>query len=246
MLQAIEAAATSSYAGLLWPSDPSDAPKDAWGNLESGASEPGFSFTGREWDPEIGLYYYRARYYDPKVGRFIGEDPIGFGGGNNFYGYVNANPTNSRDPLGLYPDLYPLFEAWLNEPRPREQTWDEWYQDPNTTDAERVEADTIEPNPAADPTLMVGRAVVRSGASACRPTVPRTASQRGIDSLRQRIAEHERKLAEYLKDPDAFDNKGFLKNASPELRKKIIDARARHLRHEIETFKKNINKTVGH
>ena len=41
---------------------------DAWGNLESGASEPGYAFTGREWDPETGLYYYRARYYDPKVG----------------------------------------------------------------------------------------------------------------------------------------------------------------------------------
>ena len=37
---------------------------DASGNLEAGASEPGYAFTGREWDPEAGLYYYRARYYD--------------------------------------------------------------------------------------------------------------------------------------------------------------------------------------
>ena len=44
---------------------------DAWGNIEMGASEPGYAFTGREWDPESGLYYYRARYYDPRVGRFI-------------------------------------------------------------------------------------------------------------------------------------------------------------------------------
>lgn len=35
-----------------------------------------YTFTGREWDKEIGLYYYRARYYDPKVGRFISFDPI--------------------------------------------------------------------------------------------------------------------------------------------------------------------------
>jgi len=74
---------------------------DAWGNLEIGAAEPGYAFTGREWDPETGLYYYRARYYDPKVGRFIGEDPIGFAGGINAYTYVAGNPVNFVDPSGL-------------------------------------------------------------------------------------------------------------------------------------------------
>lgn len=33
---------------------------DAWGNLEVGANRPGYAYTGREWDPETGLYYYRA------------------------------------------------------------------------------------------------------------------------------------------------------------------------------------------
>jgi RHS repeat-associated protein len=74
---------------------------DAWGNLEQGADQPGYAFTGREWDPEIGLYYYRARYYDPKVGRFISEDPIGFEGGVNFYGYVENDPAMLSDPNGL-------------------------------------------------------------------------------------------------------------------------------------------------
>jgi RHS repeat-associated protein len=74
---------------------------DAWGNLEVGADQAGFSFTGREWDPEIGLYYYRARYYDPKVGRFISEDPVRFSGGINFYAYVRNNPANLVDPDGL-------------------------------------------------------------------------------------------------------------------------------------------------
>ncbi len=45
--------------------------------------------------------YYRARYYDPKLGRFISEDPIGFDGGVNFYTYVSNNPASHVDPFGL-------------------------------------------------------------------------------------------------------------------------------------------------
>ena len=47
--------------------------------------------------------YYRARFYDPQLGRFISEDPIGFEGGSNWYGYVENNPVNSNDPSGLEP-----------------------------------------------------------------------------------------------------------------------------------------------
>jgi RHS repeat-associated protein len=50
---------------------------DPWGNLTQGLATPGYAFTGREWDSETALYYYRARYYDPKIGRFISEDPLG-------------------------------------------------------------------------------------------------------------------------------------------------------------------------
>lgn len=62
-----------------------------------------YLFTAREYDEETGLYYYRARYYDPKVGRFISKDPIGFNGGDvNLYRYVSNNPVNATDPSGLY------------------------------------------------------------------------------------------------------------------------------------------------
>ena len=73
---------------------------DAWGNLEAGMSQAGHAFTGREWDPETGLYYYRARYYDPRAGTFTAEDPIGILGGLNLYGYVFASPTTYVDPFG--------------------------------------------------------------------------------------------------------------------------------------------------
>jgi RHS repeat-associated protein len=59
-------------------------------------------YTGRENDG-TGLYYYRARYYDPALKRFISEDPIGLAGGGNVYGYVWANSPNLSDPYGLDP-----------------------------------------------------------------------------------------------------------------------------------------------
>jgi hypothetical protein len=51
--------------------------------------------------PEYANKYYRARYYDPRIGRFISEDPIGLFGGINMYAYANANATNFVDPSGL-------------------------------------------------------------------------------------------------------------------------------------------------
>lgn len=60
-----------------------------------------FQFTGRENDG-TGLYYCRARYYDPTRGRFAAQDPIGLmGGDTNFYIYANQNPLRWLDPFGL-------------------------------------------------------------------------------------------------------------------------------------------------
>lgn len=75
---------------------------DSFGNFEVGATI-GYAFTGREWDTEADLAYYRARYYDPKVGRFLSEDSIGFESGVNFYTYVNNNPATLIDPSGHAP-----------------------------------------------------------------------------------------------------------------------------------------------
>lgn len=67
----------------------------------TGTSDNSYTYTGRESDG-LGIYYYRARYYDPVTGRFLSEDPMGFaGGGPNLYAYAGNAPTEYVDPLGL-------------------------------------------------------------------------------------------------------------------------------------------------
>jgi RHS repeat-associated protein len=74
---------------------------DGFGN-SAGSSFTRYDYTGRERDPDTGLMYYRARWYDPQLGRFISEDPIGLAGGINQFTYVSNNPQNATDPSGLY------------------------------------------------------------------------------------------------------------------------------------------------
>ena len=74
---------------------------DAWGNPVGSlpAIMNPFTYTGREYDKETGLYYYRARYYSPQIGRFTSKDPLQIG--FNYYLYTHNDPVNSIDPLGL-------------------------------------------------------------------------------------------------------------------------------------------------
>lgn len=67
----------------------------------SGTTRNPYRYTARDLDAETGLMYYRARYYDASIGRFLSEDPIKFRGEINFYRYVQNDPTNSLDPSGL-------------------------------------------------------------------------------------------------------------------------------------------------
>jgi RHS repeat-associated protein len=81
---------------------------EAWGRplVATGALPSGHAFTGRELDQETGLYYYRARYYDPETGRFLQEDPRGISSGDtNFYTYVYGDPVNLVDPDGEIPAI---------------------------------------------------------------------------------------------------------------------------------------------
>jgi RHS repeat-associated protein len=80
---------------------------DSFGRILPGGSNPGgvdelHGFTGRQFDPETGLQYNRARYYSPDLGRFISQDPAGFAAGDaNLYRYVGNSPLMLIDPSGL-------------------------------------------------------------------------------------------------------------------------------------------------
>jgi len=69
----------------------------------SATATPGIRYTGRRLDALTGLYHYRARAYNPVIGRFLQPDPIGLGGGNNLYAYVGNDPLNYTDPSGECP-----------------------------------------------------------------------------------------------------------------------------------------------
>jgi RHS repeat-associated protein len=77
---------------------------DSYGNILSETNAGNgdrFKYTGREWDAELGQYYYRARYYAPLDGRFVSLDPLGFQGrDSNLYRYAYNMPVAYADPSG--------------------------------------------------------------------------------------------------------------------------------------------------
>ncbi len=96
-----------------------------WGALIGGSDAKPFNntdrvrFKGALWmGPEVDVYYMRARWYEPKSGRFLSEDPVGINGGINPFTYAGNDPVNRRDPTGLCAEdeeLWVRYQYHLDE-----------------------------------------------------------------------------------------------------------------------------------
>ena len=99
----VEAYDTDAYGNTLIFNDPGD--DEAWftdDDVPTDAPLCPFIFTGRRYDPETGIYYYRARYYHQELGRFLSRDPVGYADDMSLYIYVMGSPTTGVDPSGQH------------------------------------------------------------------------------------------------------------------------------------------------
>jgi RHS repeat-associated protein len=103
----IATADSSGNRGDIYAYGPYGEPKDQygftyWPGIGTGSTSVSrFGYTGQVFLADARLYYYKARVYDPQIGRFLQTDPIGSADNLNLYAYVGGDPVNNTDPTGL-------------------------------------------------------------------------------------------------------------------------------------------------
>ncbi|GBF32467.1 cell wall-associated protein [Desulfocucumis palustris] len=229
---------------------------------DSDSDETRFTFTGAPYFTGPGLYQMGARYYNPEIGRFITNDTYR---GNiyepwtqNLYTYCNNNPVNYVDPTGYRYLMIPQYQE--NQRKKLSQ----FSNDMEATGILDFVRDALD---YSGPTILGGfGTVVRKGekelaglagpvaedvslglsktkmggalGNQTREQLPKSKS-----SYEKLIQEHKVKLNNYIKNPDAYDNKGILKNVpSPDVRQKIINGRIKQLKDQINKQQSELDK----
>jgi RHS repeat-associated protein len=190
---------------------------DAFGNLlaaQTNGDTNRYLFSTKEFDSRSGLYYFGARYYDPEVGRWLNTDPLGYTDGFNLYAYVNNNPLNAVDPFGFQEYALPRFGDGDMSPigNPSGPT-------PVYNGGERTPDG---PSPAPTP----------------QPSPPPNKKD-PCKGLRDELAEHEQKLADFIADPCKYDNNCFLGKGYDQ---QVIAGRIKRLKRQIENFRKQVEE----
>ena len=225
---------TNTANQLRWRWDTSPFGELAANQNPAGLGSFGFNlrFPGQYRDAETGLFYNVNRTYDPTTGRYLEADPIGLEGGSlNLYAYALSSPLSFTDPEGLQVPFVPGGAAGssgfgigsaLGRPTP-------FFSKPKKPDDPIAEA------------LNPGRTPSTSSSEYCPP-----GDNDPCKGLRRQLAEHEDKLKNYIGNPFAGDNRGFLAAASAkgdeELVQKIIAGRIASLQRQIANFRKQLEE----
>ena len=172
------------------------------------------------------------------------------------YNYSFNNPVNLRDKTGKWPTPWDLADFGFAV-----QSVAAAWNDPSASNIGWAAADVV----AAALPIVPSTAYVRGAAEAAEQLAKRgtdaiasvkVANQpfakqsdgqlrKSVSSLRENVAEHKRKIEDYISDPDAFDNKGILEGKSPEVREKIIQGRVKALRSQLKKNQNELRKAQG-
>ena len=242
--------ATNETGAVLWIREYS-----AYGDPKTQGAAETVGYAGHEYYPESNLTNMGARWYNSELGRFMSPDPVGFNAGNtlsfNRYLYGNNNPYTFYDPDGEYFDLAIEFVSIGFGISSAINNIKEGNYGSAALDVVGVAFDA---GMALIPGVPGGVGILRQGAKHADDVVRiakgakklTRAQKRSVNTLTKRIGEHKKKLEDYIKNPDSFDNKDFLKNAqNQEVRQRIINGRVRHLEKEIKDFQKSIDDIIG-